>query len=65
MGGTMLLLNAAVVWPVSFGLLKWAQGRIDKAERAKVTRNEQEYMQMIPRLDRLAEELAAEERDRR
>ena len=61
----MLLLNAAIVWPASYGLLKWAHGRIDKAERAKVTRNEQEYMQMIPRLDRLGEELAAEERDRR
>jgi ABC-type transport system involved in multi-copper enzyme maturation permease subunit len=65
LGGTMLLLNAAIVWPASYGLLKWAHARIDKAERARVTRNEQEYMQMIPRLDRLAEELAAEERDRR
>ena len=36
----------------------------NKAERAKVTGNEQRYMQMLPRLDRLAEELAAEDGER-
>jgi len=61
-GATMLLLNAVIVGSTSWGLLSWARQRIDKKERAVVSRSEQDVMQMVPRLQRIADELAEEAR---
>ena len=61
-GATMLLLNAVIVGATSWGLLSWARQRIDKKERAVVSRSEQDVMQMVPRLQRIADELAEEAR---
>jgi ABC-type transport system involved in multi-copper enzyme maturation permease subunit len=63
-GGTTLSLVALAAWFTSIGLLSAARSRIDRRERAHVTWQESEMMQMLPRLDRLAEELADEERER-
>jgi ABC-type transport system involved in multi-copper enzyme maturation permease subunit len=60
-GLTMLILNAAIVWPGAWALMNWARARVDRTERARVSRSEQEYMQFMPRLERLAEELAEEQ----
>jgi ABC-type transport system involved in multi-copper enzyme maturation permease subunit len=64
-GGTTLSLVGLIAWPITFFvLLSAAQGRIDKRERAHVTRREEETMRLIPRLEALAEELADEQRQR-
>jgi ABC-type transport system involved in multi-copper enzyme maturation permease subunit len=61
-GGTTLLLNAAILWPASWGLLKWAEARIEKVERARVSPGEQDQQRMIGKLERLADQLADEGR---
>jgi ABC-type transport system involved in multi-copper enzyme maturation permease subunit len=65
-GGVMLVLSALVLVPASYGFLFWAENRIDKRERAHVTRHEGDTMRLVPRLEKLAIELAEEElaRDR-
>jgi hypothetical protein len=61
-GGTTLLLNAAMLWPASWGLLNWAEARIEKVERARVSRSEQDQQRMVGKLERLADQLADEDR---
>jgi hypothetical protein len=57
---TMVAFNAAIVGPLSWLLLTWAQARVEKRERAHVTRLQQEEMRRVLRLERVAAELEAE-----
>ncbi len=53
---TLLWLNAVILGPAVWALLKAAEERIEKVERAHVTRKQRRRM----RLERLADELATE-----
>jgi ABC-type transport system involved in multi-copper enzyme maturation permease subunit len=59
---SMLLINALIIGPFAWVLLQWAETRIDRTERAHVSRLEHDKQELLTRLNRLADELAEEER---
>ncbi len=60
--GAMLAVNAAIVLPLSWALLTWAEGRVEKLERAG-SRAEQNRQKLVLKLNQLADELAHEEQE--
>ena len=59
---SMLLVNALIIAPFAWVLLQWTETRIDRAERARVSRLDHEKQELLTRLDRLADELAEEKK---
>jgi ABC-type transport system involved in multi-copper enzyme maturation permease subunit len=58
---TLLLTHAAILVVFTWGLLLWTESRVEKAERARVTRIEREQKRLALKLTKLAEELAEED----
>jgi hypothetical protein len=52
-----------VIVPFSWALVQWTETRVDRAERARVSRAEQNRQAMVFKLNRLADELEREEQE--